>query len=77
MVVGYGFGDEHINKSLVDAYQAGKLKVIYLVQPSRKAIISDKCSALSKVPCIECTVPISAAFKDHDMAFDQIRRIFR
>jgi len=77
MVIGYGFGDEHINQSLVDAHQAGKLKVIYLVQPSGKAIISDKCPALSKAPCIECTVPISAAFNDHDMAFDQMRRIFQ
>jgi SIR2-like domain len=77
MVIGYGFGDEHINKSLVDAHQAGKLKVIYLVHPSGKAIISDKCPALSKAPCIECTVPISAAFNDHDMALDLMRRIFR
>jgi hypothetical protein len=23
MVIGYGFGDEHINQSLVDAHQAG------------------------------------------------------
>jgi hypothetical protein len=34
MVIGYGFGDEHINQSLVDAHQAGKLSLIYLVQPS-------------------------------------------
>ncbi|TMJ54806.1 MAG: hypothetical protein E6G85_04560 [Alphaproteobacteria bacterium] len=76
MVIGYGFGDEHINQSLVDAHEAGKLKVIYLVQPSGKAIISSKCPDLLNVPCIECTVPISAAFNDHDMALDQLRRIF-
>jgi SIR2-like domain len=77
MVIGYGFGDEHINQSLVEAHQAGKLKLIYLVQPSGKAIISSKCPDLLKVPCIECTVPISAAFNNDDMALDLMRGIFR
>lgn len=77
MVIGYGFGDDHINQSLVDAHQAGKLKTIYLVQPSGKATISSKCFDLLNVPCIECTTPISAAFNDHDMALDLMRQIFR
>ena len=77
MVIGYGFGDDHINQSLVDAHRAGKLKMIYLVQPSGKAIISSKCPDLLKVPCVECTVPISAAFTDDDMALDLMRGIFR
>jgi len=77
MVIGYGFGDEHINQSLIDAHQAGKLKLIYLVHPSGKAIFADKCPGLSKVHCIECKVPISAAFSDDDMALDLMRGIFR
>ena len=77
MVIGYGFADEHINQSLIDAYQAGKLKMIYLAHPSGKAIIADKCPGLSKVPCIECKVPLSAAFNEDDMALDLMRGIFR
>jgi hypothetical protein len=77
MIIGYGFADEHINQSLLDAHQAGKLKLIYLVQPSGKATIASKCPDLLKVPCIECTVPISAAFNDDDMALDLMRGIFR
>jgi SIR2-like domain len=77
MVIGYGFGDEHINQSLLDAHQAGKLKVIYLIQPSGKGIIESKCPALAKVPCIECTVPISDAFNGNGLALDRMRGIFR
>jgi len=77
MVIGYGFGDEHINQSLVKAYQAGKLKLIYLVQPSGKATISSRCPDLLKVPCIECAVPISTSFNNDDMALDLMRGIFR
>jgi hypothetical protein len=77
MVIGYGFGDEHINQSLLDAHKAGKLRLIYLVQPSGKTIISNKCPDLLKVPCIECTVPISTAFNTDDMAIDLMRGIFR
>ena len=76
MVIGYGFGDEHINQSLLDAHQAGNLKVIYLVQPSGKGIIESKCPALAKVPCIECTVPISDAFNGNGLALDRMRGIF-
>ena len=36
MVIGYGFGDPHINQSLIEAHEAGKLRMIYLVQPSGK-----------------------------------------
>ena len=76
MVIGYGFGDDHINRSLLNAHQAGKLKMIYLVQPSGKATISSKCPDLLKVFCVECTAPISAAFIDNDMALDLMREIF-
>jgi len=61
MVIGYGFGDEHINHGLVDAHRAGKLRVIYLVHPSGKAIISSKCPELLKVPCM-CPVTLPAAY---------------
>ena len=77
MVIGYGFGDEHINQSLVEAHKAGKLKLIYLVQPSGKAIIASKCPDLLNVPCIECKVPISVAFNEDDMVLDLMRGIFR
>jgi hypothetical protein len=77
MVIGYGFGDEHINQSLVEAHRAGKLKSIYLVQPSGKATIESKCPDLAKAPCIECRVPISDAFNGNDLALDLMRGIFR
>ena len=51
--------------------------MIYLVHPEGKAIISSKCPDLLKVPCVECTVLISAAFTDDDMALDLMRGIFR
>jgi len=67
MVIGYGFGDNHINQSLIDAHQAGKLKMIYLVQPSGKASMPGV-RPLLDIPCIECIVPISTAFNGDDLA---------
>jgi hypothetical protein len=77
MVIGYGFGDGHINQSLVDAHRAEKLKMIYLVQPLGKATMSSKCPDLLEVRRVESTVPISAAFTDDDTALDLMRGIFR
>jgi hypothetical protein len=84
MVIGYGFGDEHINQSLIDAHQAGKLKLIYLVQPSGKAIMNKFPSGtiprpqpLLDIPCIECIVPISTAFNGDDLARSLMEGIFR
>jgi hypothetical protein len=77
MVIGYGFGDEHINQSLIDAHQVGKLKMIYLVQPYGKETISKKCPALLNVPCVECIVPISTAFNGDDLARELMQRIFQ
>jgi len=84
MVIGYGFGDEHINQSLIDAHQAGKLGLMYLVHPSGKAILNKYPAGsipgpqpLLDIPCIECTVPISAAFNGDDMARELMQRIFQ
>jgi hypothetical protein len=84
MVIGYGFGDEHINQSLIDAHQAGKLKMIYLVQPSGKAIMNKfppgsipGPQPLLDIPCIECVVPISTAFNGDDLAYGLMKGIFR
>jgi hypothetical protein len=84
MVIGYGFGDEHINQSLIDAHQAEKLKMIYLVQPSGKATMNKYPPGtipgpqpLLFIPCIECIVPISTAFNGDDLARTLMQRIFQ
>jgi SIR2-like domain len=77
MVIGYGFGDDHINQSVLDAHRAGKLKLIYLVQPSGKETISNKCPDLLKVSRVECTIPISTAFNGDDLARERMQRIFQ
>jgi hypothetical protein len=83
MVIGYGFADDHINQSLIDAHQAGSLQSIYLVQPSGKGVMNKfppgsipGPQPLLDIPCIECTVPISAAFNSDDMARELMERIF-
>jgi hypothetical protein len=83
MVIGYGFGDDHINQSLMAAHQAGKLTMIYLVQPSGKAIVSKFPTGtisgpqpLLDIPCVECIVPISTAFNGDDLARGLMQRIF-
>jgi hypothetical protein len=84
MVIGYGFGDDHINESLINAHQAGKLKMIYLVQPSGKAIMNKfppgaipGPQPLLDIPCVECIVPISNAFNGDDLAYGLMQRIFQ
>jgi SIR2-like protein len=83
MVIGYGFGDDHINQTLIDAHQAGTLSLMYLVHPSGKAILNKYPPGsipgpqpLLDIVCIECTVPISTAFNGDDMAREQMERIF-
>jgi hypothetical protein len=83
MVIGYGFGDEHINDSLIQAHENRTLTLMYLVHPRGKAIL-EKYSIgtipgpqpLKDIPCIECTVPLSAAFGEREMAQKQMERIF-
>lgn len=83
MIVGYGFGDDHINQTLIDAHQAGTLALMYLVHPSGKAILNKYPPGtipgpppLLDIPCIECTVPISSAFNTNDLAREHMERIF-
>jgi SIR2-like domain len=40
MVIGYGFGDEHINDVIRQAGRAGKLKGMFLVDPAGRAILN-------------------------------------
>jgi hypothetical protein len=84
MVIGYGFGDDHVNQSLIDAHQAGKLRLMYLVQPSGKSILNKYPPGsipgpqpLLDIPCVECTVPISGAFNGNDLARQLMERIFQ
>ena len=83
MIIGYGFGDDHINQTLIDAHQTGTLVLIYLVHPRGRAILNKYPSGLIPgpqplldIPCIECTVPISVAFSADDMAREHMERIF-
>jgi hypothetical protein len=39
MVIGYGFADDHINASIVNSYQQGRLRLMYLVHPSGKVVL--------------------------------------
>jgi hypothetical protein len=83
MIIGYGFGDDHINRILIEAHQAGTLALMYLVHPSGKAILNKYPPGsipgpqpLLDIPCVECTVPISTAFSTDDMAREHMERIF-
>jgi hypothetical protein len=83
MVIGYGFGDEHINDSLIQAHENRTLTLMYLVHPRGRAILEKYPigtipgpQPLRDIPCIECTVPLSAAFGERVMAQKQMERIF-
>jgi hypothetical protein len=74
MVIGYGFADDHINATIINAHERGHLRLMYLVHPSGKVALDRYPTAtipvpqsLKEIPCIECTVPLSAAFStDHE-----------
>jgi len=83
MVIGYGFGDAHINDTLIEANQNGSLALMYLVQPAGKGILNKfppgtipGPQPLLDIPCVECTAPISAAFSTDDMARELMEKIF-
>jgi SIR2-like domain len=83
MVIGYGFADDHINTTIVDAYQQGHLQLMYLVHPSGKAILNRYATAaipvpqpIMEIPCIECTAPLSAAFSTDHMTQSLLEDIF-
>jgi len=83
MVIGYGFADDHINASIVEAYQKGGLRLMYLVHPSGKAILDRYPTApirvpqpIMEIPCIECTVPLSAAFSTDHLARSLLEGVF-
>jgi hypothetical protein len=83
MVIGYGFADDHINTTIVDAYQRGHLQLMYLVHPSGKAILNRYPTApiqvpqpIMEIPCIECTALLSAAFSTDQMAQSLLEDIF-
>jgi SIR2-like domain len=83
MVIGYGFADDHINATIVSAHQRGHLRLMYLVHPSGKVVL-DLCPTatirvpqpIMEIPCIECTVPLSAAFSTDHMAQSLLEGIF-
>jgi hypothetical protein len=76
MVIGYGFRDDHINQTIIDAHQAGSLKSMYLVHPAGKQVLNSAPGPLLDIPCIECAVPISTAFNENDGARELMERIF-
>lgn len=83
MVIGYGFADDHINATIVKAHQQGHLRLMYLVHPSGKVVLNRYPTATIPVPqpimeilCIECTVPLSAAFSTDHMAQSLLEGIF-
>jgi hypothetical protein len=83
MVIGYGFGDDHINASIVDAHQQGHLRLMYLVHPSGKLVLNRYPAAaipvpqpIMEIPCIECTTPLSAAFSTDYMSQSLLEGIF-
>jgi SIR2-like domain len=83
MVIGYGFADDHINATIVNAYEQGHLRLMYLVHPSGKGVLDRYPAAAIRVPqpimdipCIECTVPLSAAFSTEHIAQSLLEGIF-
>src|SRR5689334_23762574 len=83
MVIGYGFGDDHINQTIIDAHQAGVLDLMYLVHPAGKAVLNKYPPGsipgpqpLLEIPCVECTTPISQAFSNNEFGPNLMARIF-
>ncbi len=83
MVIGYGFADDHINATMVEAHQRGSLELMYIVHPSGKAILDRYPTApirvpqpIMDIPSIECTVPLSAAFSTDHLAQSLLEGIF-
>ena len=82
MAIGYGFADDHINATILNAHQKGHLRLMYLVHPSGKVVLDHLSAAIRvpqpimEIPCIECTVPLSAAFSTDHMAQSLLEGIF-
>jgi hypothetical protein len=83
MAIGYSFADDHINATILNAHQKGHLRLMYLVHPSGKVVLDRFPTAairvpqpIMEIPCIECTVPLSAAFSTDHMAQSLLEGIF-
>jgi SIR2-like protein len=83
MAIGYGFADDHINATIVNAHQQGHLRLMYLVHPSGKVVLDRYPTAtirvpqpIMEIPCIECAAPLSAAFSTDHMAQSLLEGIF-
>ncbi len=83
MVIGYGSVDDHINATIISAHERGHLGLMYLVHPSGKAALDRYPTAtipvpqpIMEIPCIECTVPLSAAFSTDHMAQSLLEGFF-
>jgi hypothetical protein len=84
MVIGYGFGDDHINQAIVSAHQNGSLRLMYLVHPSGRDVLEKYPGAairvpqpLQDIPSIECRAPLSVTFSYDEAERRTLLQIFR
>jgi hypothetical protein len=86
MVIGYGFGDEHINKEIVEASVENPTLSLFHVHPDgRDAVHQGKRERLSiyvpptiaSVPCCgESRRPLSSTFSNDELEYKKVMRFF-
>lgn len=84
MVIGYGFGDDHINDAIVSAHQKGSLKLMYLLHPLGRDVLEKYPKAaikvpqpLQEIPSIECRAPLSVTFNNDVAERQTLLQIFQ
>lgn len=83
MVIGYGFGDRHINEIITDAWTVSKLRMFIVGPRGRATIVGDDRrkirtrSALEDIQIIgESMRPLSTTFNGDELELGRLRRFF-
>lgn len=86
MIVGYGFGDEHVNKVLISASEKNSSLVFFHVHPDgRDAVLRGaktrmpiySTPTIANLPCIgESRRPLSSTFLDDSLEYEKLTRFF-
>jgi len=86
MVIGYGFADEHVNRLILDAWQANQSLGMYYIHPEGRDAISRGIQQkalvqwtppLAEVPCIgESRRPLSTTFGRDGIEYEKLMRFF-
>jgi hypothetical protein len=85
MIIGYGFGDDHINKLISDTWQSTRAFSIYYVHPDgrdavhqgrqHKTLIGYSAPPISHVACIgESRRPLTITFGEDNLEYEKLMR---